>query len=66
MKQQETVRLETLSQIFDIPLLTLRKWASNREFPGIIRIKGRRRIYVNLEKFREWWLNAEEEKTNLA
>ena len=51
---RKTVRLETLSEIYDIPLLTLRKWASERKFPGIIKRSGERRIYVNLEKFDKW------------
>jgi len=58
MAKQETVRLETLSEIFDIPLWTLRKWASQRKFPGIQ--KGRtRRVYVNLDIFRAWWNSGE-------
>ena len=51
---KKTVRLETLSEIYDIPLLTLRKWASKRKFPGIIKRRGERRIYVSLEKFDKW------------
>lgn len=56
--ERETVRLETLSEVFDIPLWTLRKWASKWAFPGIRSTPGRR-IYVDLAKFRERWMSGE-------
>ncbi len=55
LKLQKTARLETLSQMYDIPLWSLRKMASRREFPGIIRRKGTRRIYVDIDKFDDWF-----------
>ena len=48
----ETARLETISQIFDIPLSTLRKWASQRKFPGIIKLG--RSVRVDVPVFRTW------------
>ncbi len=55
--QKETVSLNTLSQIFDIPLWTLRKYASERRFPGII--KRGRNVYVDIKKFRAWLYKGE-------
>ena len=55
MKQQQTARLETISKMYDIPLWSLRKMASRREFPGIIQRKGTRRIYVDIDKFDAWF-----------
>lgn len=52
---QVTARLERVSELYDVPLWTLRKWASQRRFPGIIRKKGGRRIYVDLKKFDDWF-----------
>ena len=52
-----TTNLEGISKMYGIPLWTLRKWASQRKFSGIIR-KGRR-IYVDIEKFREWFYRDE-------
>lgn len=60
MKQRQTARLETISELYDVPLWTLRKWASKRMFPGIIQRKGTRRIYVDVEKF-DTWLRSEAE-----
>lgn len=57
---RETVRLETLSAIYDVPLKTLRKWASQRRFPGIIKHKGSRRLYVDLSRFHVWFTNSED------
>ncbi len=53
----ETISLRGLSERFSIPIWTLRKWASERKFPGIIK-KGRK-IYVNIEKFRIWFYKDE-------
>jgi hypothetical protein len=55
--QKETASLNTLSRIFDIPLWTLRKYASERRFPGII--KRGRNVYVDLKKFRAWLYEGE-------
>lgn len=57
--KQKTALLEGLSDIYGIPLGTVRKWASDRIFPGIIRRKGARRLYVDLEKFDEWFRSGE-------
>lgn len=59
-KARKTVRLETLSQLYDVPLQTLRKWAAQRMFPGIIKRKGARRLYVSLEAFDVWFKSGEE------
>lgn len=56
-KPQETAKLITISNMFDIPLWTLRKLASARKFPGIIK-KGRS-LYVDIQQFREWWYKDE-------
>lgn len=47
--KKETASLNTLSKMFDIPLWSLRKWASQRKFPGII--KRGKSVYVDVEKF---------------
>ncbi|GJM16100.1 MAG: hypothetical protein DHS20C13_14270 [Thermodesulfobacteriota bacterium] len=57
--KKTTVQLKTLADIYDIPLGSLRKLASKREFPGILKRKGTRTIYVDLRKFDEWFRNAE-------
>jgi len=49
--ERECVRLKTLSKMFDIPLWTLRAYAAQRRFE-IIKINTR--IYVNVQKFRDW------------
>ena len=59
--QRRTVKLETLSEIYDVPINTLRKWASRREFPGILKRRGARRIYVDVEKFDKWFRQTGEE-----
>lgn len=53
----ETISLRGLSERFSVPLWTLRKWASERKFPGIIK-KGRK-IYVDISKFRTWFYKDE-------
>lgn len=53
--QPKTVRVERVSEIYDIPLNTLRKWISRDEVPGLIRRAGGRRIYVDLKTFDEWF-----------
>ena len=56
MKESKvTVRLESLAEIYDVPIFTLRKWASERRFPGIIKRRGERRLYVDLSKFDLWF-----------
>ena len=57
--EQLTVRLETLSRMYDVPLATMRRWARDRLFPGISVRKGGRRIYVNPGLFDKWF-RAEE------
>jgi len=59
--KKETVKLRTLSQIFDIPLNSLRIYASRGDIPGVIK-KGRS-VYVVLDDFREWWLNKESRRS---
>jgi len=59
-EQKETAQLKTLSKMFDIPLWTLRAWASKRTFPGII--KRKRSLYVIVEEFRKWFFNGEIKK----
>ena len=56
-EQKRTVTLETLSEIYDIKLWTLRKLGSKRAFPGIIKMG--RRIYVKLEVFDAWFMSHE-------
>lgn len=58
MLEKETNDLKGISEQFSIPLWTLRKWASERRFPGII-VVGKRRIYVDVKKFREWLYEGE-------
>lgn len=53
--ERKTAQLEDVAAIYGIPLWTIRKWAANREFPGIIRRKGARRLYVDLAKFDAWF-----------
>lgn len=59
--EKQTVRLETLAAMYDIPLNTLRKWASQRRFPGILKRRGARRIYIDVEKFDHWFRQTGEE-----
>lgn len=56
-KNVETTSLQGISERFSIPLWTLRKWAAQRKFPGLIK-KGRR-IYVDINKFRVWLYSDE-------
>jgi len=44
--------LHNLSKTFDIPLNTLRKMASERSFPGIIKLG--RSVKVDISVFRQW------------
>jgi len=41
--------------LYDIPIGTIRHWASDRKFPGITKRKGGRRIYVDPEQFDKWF-----------
>jgi hypothetical protein len=59
LEHKRTVRLETISDIYDVPLNTLRKWASRREFPGIIKRRGARRLYIDIAKFDRWFRGGE-------
>lgn len=62
--KQKTVRLETLSKLYDIPLGTIRHWASDRKFPGITKRNGGRRIYVDPEMFDQWFRGEDFKYTN--
>jgi len=64
--KQLTVRLETLSKMYDVPIATIRRWARDRLFPGISVRKGGRRIYVDPEKFDRWFRGVEQEKNDRA
>lgn len=57
MQNSITMRLGSLAKKYDVPLWTLRKWASKRSFPGII--KQGSSIYVNVSKFEKWFLSHE-------
>jgi len=59
--EKRTAQLDTLAEVYDIPLNTLRKWASKRRFPGIVKLRGARRIYVDVEKFDHWFRQTGEE-----
>ena len=58
---KETVKLRTLSQMFDIPLSSLRIYASRGDIPGVI--KRGRSVYVVLEVFRTWWMDKEKRRS---
>ena len=45
------VNLREISEIYSIPLSTLRRWASERKFP-LYKISNR--IRVSIEEFEEW------------
>lgn len=49
---KEIASLKTVSERFDIPLWTLRKWASERRFPGILKIGHS--VRVDVATFRAW------------
>jgi len=49
--EQEVVRLEVISKRYDIPLSTLRRWASQRRFP-LYKISNR--VRVSLSEFDDW------------
>ena len=53
--RHKTVRLETLSVTYDIPLSTLRQWAYKRKFPGIKKKMGIKQVYVDPEVFDHWF-----------
>lgn len=55
--QTEFVPLKVLSEIFSIPMWTLYGYVNKRRFPGIIKLGSR--IYVNVERFRDWFLQHE-------
>lgn len=55
--KQEVTDLRGISEMFSIPLNTTRKWASERKFPGIIKVS--RRVFVDVEKFRAWFYKGE-------
>jgi len=50
--QPEVVTLRILSQMFSIPLWTLRKWSAERRLPGLIKLN--RSVRVDVSVFREW------------
>ncbi len=49
---RETATLKTIAEMFDMKLSTLRKWASERKFPGILKIG--RAVRVDIQEFRTW------------
>lgn len=49
---KEFATLKGISERFDIPIHTIRKWASERKFPGIIKLG--RSIKVDIPVFRAW------------
>ena len=51
-KQQAYCRLEAISARYDIPLSTLRRWASERRFP-LYKISNL--VRVSPVEFQEWW-----------
>ena len=50
--EKEIETLKGISERFDIPIWTLRKWASERKFPGIIKLG--RSVKVDISLFRQW------------
>ncbi|MGH7801508.1 MAG: helix-turn-helix domain-containing protein [Thermodesulfobacteriota bacterium] len=50
--EQEFVRLEAISQRYDITLSTLRRWCAERRFP-IYKVSNR--VRVSVREFEEWW-----------
>ena len=56
-RSKVTMRLHSLAKKYDIPLWTLRKWASQRRFPGINKVGSS--IYVNVSTFEDWFLGHE-------
>lgn len=52
MIDKEITTLKGISERFDIPIWTLRKWASERKFPGIIKLG--RSVKVDIPIFRQW------------
>jgi hypothetical protein len=61
--ERRTAQLEDVAAMYGIPLSTVRKWAADRIFPGLVRRKGARRLYVDLEKFDAWFRSGEVEVT---
>lgn len=57
--KQKTVRLETISETYDISISTLRFWAYKRKFPGISKKAGVKQVYVDLEQFDKWFRENE-------
>jgi len=49
---KEIAKLETVAEIFDIPLNTLRKMTAARSYPGIIKLG--RAVRVDIPIFRQW------------
>jgi len=45
------VALKTISQVYSMPLSTLRRWSSERRFP-LYKISNR--IFVDIDEFNEW------------
>ncbi len=54
---KEFVPLKVLSEVFSIPMWTLYSYVNKRRFPGIIKLGSR--IYVDLKRFRSWFLQHE-------
>lgn len=55
LTQKKYARLETICEIYDLNLKTWRKKASRHDFPGIIRRRGERRLYIDIEAFDRWF-----------
>jgi len=51
-KQLKYCRLKAISAQYDIPLSTLRRWASERRFP-LYKISNM--VRVSPVEFQEWW-----------
>jgi len=52
-------KIETVCEIYDLNKNTWRKKAAKGDFPGIVRRRGERRLYVNLEVFDRWFRGSE-------
>ena len=52
--EHQYVRLEEISKCYDIPLSTLRRWASERRFPLY---KVSNKIRISLQEFEQWFKN---------
>lgn len=53
--EKRVVTLKTLSEMYDLNLIQLRKQAGRREIAGLIRRPGERKWRVDLERFDKWY-----------